>query len=177
MLTAARDLDVVYVPIGMGSCILRDDHRARSARLPTEIVGVQAAGAPSYYESWREHRVVNTDSVNTKADGLATRMPDAQSLEIIRRGASRLVLVDDDAIAQAIPHLPHRHAQSRRGCGCGPRWRRRLPRKISCAERKSGSSRPVATSISSCSEAGCSAQAESGAGAHVARARAEWFMQ
>jgi threonine dehydratase len=101
-LTALPDLDIVYVPIGMGSCICGMITVRDLLGLKTEIVGVQAAGAPSYYESLKQNRVVNTDSVNTKADGLATRMPDAQSLEIIRKGASRVILVDDDAIAGAI---------------------------------------------------------------------------
>jgi threonine dehydratase len=102
LLSAIGDLDMVYVPIGMGSCICGMITVRDLFGLKTEIVGVQAAGAPSYYESWRQNRVVTTDAVATKADGLATRMPDAQSVEIIRRGAARLVIVDDDAIAEAI---------------------------------------------------------------------------
>ncbi|HZP88554.1 MAG TPA: threonine dehydratase [Burkholderiales bacterium] len=102
LLGAMRDLDVVFVPIGMGSCICGMITVRDLLGLKTEIVGVQAAGAPSYYQSWRQNRIVNTDTVNTKADGLATRMPDAQSVEIIRRGGSKIVLVDDAAIADAI---------------------------------------------------------------------------
>jgi threonine dehydratase len=102
LLTTLRDLDVVYAPIGMGSCICGMITVRDLLGLKTEIVGVQAAGAPSYYESLRQGRVVNTDRVDTKADGLATRMPDAQSLEIIRKGASRVLIVSDDAMADAI---------------------------------------------------------------------------
>ena len=102
LLSAMRDLDVVYVPIGMGSCICGMIAVRSLLGVKTEIVGVQAAGAPSYYESWRQNRIVTTDSVDTKADGLATRMPDAQSVDIIRRGVSKVVIVDDAAIAEAI---------------------------------------------------------------------------
>ncbi len=102
LLTGVPDLDVVYVPIGMGSCICGMITVRDLLGLKTEIVGVQAAGAPSYFESLKQGRVINTDAATTNADGLATRMPDAHALQIIRDGASHLVLVDDDAIAEAI---------------------------------------------------------------------------
>lgn len=70
--------------------------------LSTEIVGVQAAGAPSYARSLAAGRPTATAQARTFADGVATRMPDAQAFEIIRTGAARIVLVDDDAIAEAI---------------------------------------------------------------------------
>jgi len=101
-LTAAPLLDTVYVPIGMGSSICGLITVRDLLGLATEIVGVQAAGAPSYYESFRQGRPVNTATARTLADGMATRMPDARAVEVINRGAARVVLVDDDAIAEAI---------------------------------------------------------------------------
>jgi threonine dehydratase len=46
--------------------------------------------------------VVTTDSSNTLADGMATRVPDPDALAIIRKGASRIVQVTDDEIRVAI---------------------------------------------------------------------------
>jgi threonine dehydratase len=96
------DLDVLYVPIGQGSgicgCILARDLLG----LTTEIVGVQSTEAPSYALSFAAGTVVRTNSSNTLADGLATRAPDADALEIIRKGASRIVQVSDDEIASAM---------------------------------------------------------------------------
>ena len=63
---------------------------------------MQSAGAPSYALSYAAGHVVTTDSANTQADGMATRVPDAGALAIIRAGAARIVTVDDDAIAAAI---------------------------------------------------------------------------
>jgi threonine dehydratase len=40
--------------------------------------------------------------VLTFADGMAVRLPDATALEVIRRGAERIVEVSDDEIAEAI---------------------------------------------------------------------------
>jgi len=102
LLRAAPDLDVLYVPIGQGSgvcgCILARDLLA----LRTEIVGVQSSEAPSYALSFAAGKVVSTNSSNTLADGMATRVPDADALAIIRKGASRIVLVTDDEVGAAV---------------------------------------------------------------------------
>jgi threonine dehydratase len=102
LLRQFRDLDVLYVPIGQGSgicgCILARDLLG----LSTEIVGVQSTEAPSFALSFAAGTVVRTNSSNTRADGMATRVPDAEALAIIRKGASRIVQVTDDEIAAAI---------------------------------------------------------------------------
>jgi threonine dehydratase len=96
------DLDILYVPIGQGSgicgCILARDLLG----LRTEIVGVQSTEAPSYALSFAAGTVVQTNSSNTLADGMATRVPDAGALANIRKGASRIVQVTDDEVAAAI---------------------------------------------------------------------------
>jgi threonine dehydratase len=98
----APDLDVLYVPVGQGSgicgCVLARDLLG----LTTEIVGVQSTEAPSYALSFAAGTVVTTESSNTLADGMATRVPDADALAIIRKGASRIVQVTDDEVAVAI---------------------------------------------------------------------------
>ena len=102
LLRKAPDLDVLYVPIGQGSgicgCILARDLLGLAA----EIVGVQSTEAPSYALSFAAGTVVTTESSNTLADGMATRVPDADALAIIRNGASRIVQVTDDEIRVAI---------------------------------------------------------------------------
>jgi threonine dehydratase len=102
LLRKAPDLDVLYVPIGQGSgicgCILARD----LLRLKTEIVGVQSTEAPSYALSFVAGAVVTTETSNTRADGVATRIPDADAVAIICRGASRVVQVTDDEIASAM---------------------------------------------------------------------------
>src|SRR6202163_1115306 len=102
LLRKAPDLDVLYVPIGQGSgicgCILARDLLG----LPTEIVGVQSTEAPSYALSFAAGTVVTTESSNTLADGMATRVPDPDALAIIRKGASRIAQVSDDEVAAAI---------------------------------------------------------------------------
>src|SRR5450432_1074866 len=105
LLRKAPDLDVLYVPIGQGSgicgCILARDLLG----LKTEIIGVQSTEAPSYALSFAAGTVVTTETSNTRADGLATRVPDADALAIIRKGASRIVQVTDDEIRVAVRAL------------------------------------------------------------------------
>jgi threonine dehydratase len=102
LLRTAGDLDLLYVPIGQGSgicgCIMARDLLG----LKTEIEGVQSTLAPSYALSFAAGTVVRTNSSDTLADGMATRVPDADALAIIRRGASRIVQVTDDEVAFAI---------------------------------------------------------------------------
>jgi threonine dehydratase len=102
LLRKAPDLDVLYVPIGQGSgicgCILARDLLG----LKTEIVGVQSTLAPSYARSFAAGTIVTTETSNTLADGMATRIPDPEAFAIIRKGASRIVQVSDDEIGAAI---------------------------------------------------------------------------
>ena len=99
---AAPDLDILYVPIGQGSgvcgCIMARDLLG----LKTEIVGVQSTEAPSYALSFAAGTIVTTETSNTLADGMATRIPDPDALAIIRQGASRIVQVSDDQVAAAV---------------------------------------------------------------------------
>src|ERR1700752_17110 len=99
---AAPDIGVLYVPIGQGSgicgCIIARDLLGRR----TEIVGVQSTEAPAYALSFASGTLVKTNSSDTRADGMATRVPDQEALDIIRKGASRIVQVTDDEIGAAI---------------------------------------------------------------------------
>jgi threonine dehydratase len=98
----APPLDALYVPIGLGSgicgCILARDLLG----LGTEIIGVQSTAAPAYALSFAAGRVVTTESADTRADGMAVRVPDAAALAIIRAGAARIVTVTDAEVAGAI---------------------------------------------------------------------------
>jgi threonine dehydratase len=102
LFAAWSDLDVVYVPIGMGSGICGLITVRNLLQLKTEIVGVVAERAPAFALSFEAGRPVPTASAQTFADGLACRDPQAQPLEIIMQGAARIVRVSDDEIAEAI---------------------------------------------------------------------------
>lgn len=102
MFRAAPPLDVVYVPIGLGSGICGVILTRDLLGLQTEIVGVQSTGADAYAQSFRAGHVIETNRADTLADGMATRKPDADAFAIIKAGASRIVTVSDDEIAAAM---------------------------------------------------------------------------
>ncbi len=99
---AAPDLDTVYVPIGLGSGICGMIAAREALGMTAEIVGVVAANAPTYALSLAAGAPVSTSSADTIADGLAVRVPDGQALDIIRRGAARIVTVSEAEIRRAM---------------------------------------------------------------------------
>ena len=96
------DLDVVYVPIGMGSGICGLITVRDLLGLKTEIVGVVAENAPAFALSFQAGHPVQTNSARTFADGVACRDPPEEALDIVKRGAARVVRVSEDEIAEAI---------------------------------------------------------------------------
>jgi threonine dehydratase len=102
LFTAFPDLDVAYVPIGLGSGICGMIGARDALRIKTRIVGVVSEHANAYRLSFEAGHVVPTNSARTFADGMAVRGPDAVALEIIRAGAEGIVEVTDDEIAEAI---------------------------------------------------------------------------
>ena len=63
---------------------------------------MQSTEAPSYALSFAAGTIVKTNSSNTLADGVATRVPDEDAFAIIRKGASRIAQVTDAEIAAAV---------------------------------------------------------------------------
>ncbi|HEX3502326.1 MAG TPA: threonine dehydratase [Xanthobacteraceae bacterium] len=102
LFSAHGNLDSVYVPIGMGSGICGLITVRDLLGLKTEIIGVVADAAPAFALSFAAGHPVQTNSAATFADGVATRDPPAEALDIIRKGASRVVRLSEDEIADAI---------------------------------------------------------------------------
>jgi threonine dehydratase len=102
LFTAVDDLDTVYVPLGLGSGICGVIGTRDAFGLRTKVVGVVSTAANAYLRSFTAGQIVPTNSALTFADGMAVRVPDATALEIIRKGAERIVEVSDDEIAEAI---------------------------------------------------------------------------
>lgn len=102
---AVAGLDVVYVPIGMGSGICGLMQVRDALGLATKIVGVVSAHAPAYALSYDAGEVVAHETTTVLADGMACRLPDADALAMIRAGADHLVRVTDDEVGAAIRSL------------------------------------------------------------------------
>jgi threonine dehydratase len=102
LFSSQRNLDAVYVPVGMGSGICGLITVRDLLGLSTEIIGVISERAPAFALSVELGRPVQTASASTFADGLACRDPQLEALRIIARGAARIVSVSEDEIAEAI---------------------------------------------------------------------------
>jgi threonine dehydratase len=117
---AAQDLDTVYVPIGLGSGIC-GVIAARNALSPaTRVVGVVSTEAPAYALSFGAGKVIATNSANTMADGMAVRGPDADALEVILKGADRIVQVSDAEVMAAMRAYYEDTHQITEGAGAAP---------------------------------------------------------
>jgi threonine dehydratase len=98
----APPLDTVYVPIGLGSGICGVIAMRDALSPSTKVVGVVSTEAPAYALSFAAGKLIATNSANTFADGLAVRGPDPGALQVILKGADRIVRVSDTEIVAAM---------------------------------------------------------------------------
>ena len=102
LLTAVKDLDVAYVPIGLGSGICGMLAARDALNLKTKIVGVVSAHASAYAESFSSRRPIESPVSTKIADGMACRIPELSALELIWKGVERIVQVSDTEIAESM---------------------------------------------------------------------------
>jgi threonine dehydratase len=102
---AVPDLDVVYVPIGLGSGICATMAVRDALGLSTRVVGIVSAGAPAYARSLDAGKPVSVPVTTQLADGMACRTPHPVALDLIRAGVDHLVEVDDEQLAAAMSLL------------------------------------------------------------------------
>ncbi len=102
LLHAVPDLDRVYVPIGLGSGINGVISARDALGLKTRVIGVVAERAAAYALSFEAGRPVSTNTCDTMADGVSVRVPDAAALEVMLKGAERVVRVSEAEIEAAM---------------------------------------------------------------------------
>lgn len=114
---AVRDLDSVYVPIGLGSGIC-GTIAARNALSPqTKVVGVVSAQARAYSLSFISQQAVESPVTTRLADGMVCRTPQPEALEVIWKYVDRIVEVTDDEIAEAMRTIYECTHNSAEGAG------------------------------------------------------------
>ncbi len=100
MLADAPDLDVIVVPVGGGGLISGISIAARSIRPEIEIVGVEAALFPSFWNALHdEHRPLGGP---TLAEGIAVKNVGRLTLPIVRALVSRMMLVGEPELERAV---------------------------------------------------------------------------
>ncbi len=102
LLEDVPDLNTIIVPIGGGGLISGISIAAKTLNPNIRIVGVQPEGAPAVYRSWKAGKIVEVDSVNTVADGLATKKPLDLTFRIIKRYVDDILLVTEQEIGEAV---------------------------------------------------------------------------
>jgi threonine dehydratase len=98
-------LRAVYVPVGNAALVNGIGVWMRQAAPETRVIGVQAAGAPAMTLSWRGRRPIETERVDTIADGIAARVPVPQALSLMLEVVDDMRLVDDQAIIAATQQM------------------------------------------------------------------------
>jgi threonine dehydratase len=101
--------DFLLVPLGNGALILGMALWMKTHSPETRIIGVCASGAPAMALSWRERRALETPGVETIADGIAVRVPIAESLADLYRLVDDVVLVEDAALLDAMRLVMKHH--------------------------------------------------------------------
>ena len=99
------DVNIIINPIGGGSGASGAVIVAKSADPSIKVIGVQAEGAPSFYLSWRQKRLISTGSANTIAEGLATARAYELPFGILGDRIDDVILVSDEEIIRAIKLL------------------------------------------------------------------------
>lgn len=94
-------VDAIIVPVGAGSGVCATAIVAKAINPAIEVIGVQSAQAPAMQLSWASGKAVSADNT-TVAEGLATRVPFANTQRIMRHYLDDFVLVEDAAIEEAI---------------------------------------------------------------------------
>ena len=99
------EVESIVVPMGDTALIRGIAAAVKQIAPRVKIIGVQAERAPSYFLSWKEERVVETETCDTIADGLATRTPDAANVREVKSLVDDVVLVSEEQMLRAIEIL------------------------------------------------------------------------
>lgn len=117
LLEQLPDMDAVIVPVGGGGLISGVAFAIKSLNPNCKVYGVQAAGAPSMYNSIRHHQKEILDRVSTIADGIAVKNPGELTYTLCEKYVDDIVTVTDDEISTAILALIEQQKLIAEGAG------------------------------------------------------------
>jgi threonine dehydratase len=95
----------ILVPMGDTALIRGIAAAAKQIAPSVRVIGVQAERAPAYYLSWKEGKVVGTETCDTIADGLATRTPEVANVRDVKNLVDDIVLASEEQMLKAIETL------------------------------------------------------------------------
>ena len=117
ILDQIADVDAVLVPIGGGGLISGVAFAIKQLRPECKVYGVQAANAPSMYQSVQQGEQITLDTVSTFADGIAVKHPGDTTYQLVKQYVDEIVTVTEDEIAAAILALIEKQKMIAEGAG------------------------------------------------------------
>lgn len=111
------DIDAVIVPIGGGGLISGVAFAIKAIRPSIKVYGVQAAGAPSMFNSVRDGKIQTLPAVSTIADGIAVKTPGENTFDLVSKYVDDIAVVTEDEICAAILALVEKQKMIAEGAG------------------------------------------------------------
>ena len=114
------DVDCVIVPIGGGSGACGCAIARAGVGSRAKIIGVQAAKADAFAQSWRGPVRVTTDAADTLAEGIATRSTYDLTFPFLKEYLDDVVTVEEDELRAAMVAAIARTHNLAEGAGAAP---------------------------------------------------------
>tara|TARA_B100002003_G_C14128021_1_gene542557 strand:- start:448 stop:1665 length:1218 start_codon:yes stop_codon:yes gene_type:complete len=103
LLEANPELDAIVVPVGGGGLISGIAVAAKTIKPSIKLVGVEVAAFPGAYNAFHaDEQAIDETGVSTIAEGIAVKTPGRLNMEVISNLVDDIVIVDEEAIEEAI---------------------------------------------------------------------------
>lgn len=117
LLEQVPGLDAIVVPVGGGGLLAGIACAAKAREPGVRVYGVESETFPGMQLALRQDRVSVIPGGKTIADGIAVRRVGKRTLDVVRRYADDIALVDEEEIAHAILLLLEREKTVVEGAG------------------------------------------------------------
>jgi threonine dehydratase len=95
------EVETLVVAIGGGGLISGISLAAKAINPNVRIIGVEAVGAPTLYESLKADKIVELGEITTVVGTLAARRTEPINFDIIHEHVDHIVLISDDEMREA----------------------------------------------------------------------------
>lgn len=120
ILSDLPDVQCVVVPIGGGGLIAGIATAMTASRRKIRVLGVQAEACPSAKEAFETGHPVTVEARPTVADGIRVKRTGDLAFPVIRDLVDEIILVDEEAIVNAVLSLLERKKVLAEGAGAAP---------------------------------------------------------